>query len=301
MAIGVMGFAEGRPDDPFEMVAAILDQPVLTGPVHKDRREDLQLWSALHALTVCGVALHPLGVSRGDDPPDRWLFRGDRKWGVELTELTIEDVRQDLSLLRAVARELRGRVLEREADFAHLRGRLVVISKDPALDLPRDHGQLLTDLETLLATDQGFVGEGQDLGQGPPKQLGTRGLYGKCGPFDVVANRNTNSNDIVLSAASPTTIYRSEAIEALGRRVAAKDHGPNEVLIVTCGLPDPRGYTCPADQTIFHLLWLADQAGVPLLPTRPTHLRGVLVHWWSSPLLITWESHDVPWTVPASS
>ena len=106
MSIGVRVSAQDRPDDPFEIVTAVLDQPVLTGPVQKDRREDLQLWSALHALAFSGAAPHPLGVSRGDDPPDRWLFHGDRKWAVELTELTFEDVRQGLSQLRAIAREL---------------------------------------------------------------------------------------------------------------------------------------------------------------------------------------------------
>ena len=80
---------------------------------------------------------------------------------------------------------------------------MVVISKDAALDLPKDHGQLLTNLATLLATDKGFIGEGQDLSRGP-SNLGTRGLYGKCGPFEVVANRNTQSNDMAISASSPT-------------------------------------------------------------------------------------------------
>jgi len=298
MVIGIRGFAQDRPDDPFEMVSAVLDQPVLTGPVQKDRREDLQLWSALHALAFCGIATHPLGVSRGDDPPDRWLFDGERKWGVELTELTMEDVRQDLSQLRALARELQQRLLEREPEYAHLKGRMVVISTDSAQNVPKDHGQLLTELATLLVTDKGFIGEGQDLTRGPSKQLGTRGLYGKCGPFEVVANRNAQSNDIVISAASPTHLYRSEAIEALGRRVAAKDYSPNDVLVVTCGLPDPRGYTCPADQALFSSLWLAEEAGVPILPNRPTHLGGVLVHLWNSTMLITSEFHDVPWTVP---
>lgn len=158
MVIGVTVSPKDRPGDPFQIVTAVLDQPVMSGPVQKDRREDLQLWSALNALAFCGVAPHPLGVSRGDDPPDRWLYNRDQKWGVERTELTIEDVRQDLSQLRGVARELQRRLLEREADFAHLRGRMVVISKDPTLDLPKNPEQLFTDLATLLAADKGFVG-----------------------------------------------------------------------------------------------------------------------------------------------
>jgi hypothetical protein len=51
-----------------------LDLPVVAGPLDKDRREDLQLFSALQALSLKGFTRSPLNVELGLDPPDRWLW-----------------------------------------------------------------------------------------------------------------------------------------------------------------------------------------------------------------------------------
>src|ERR1700747_2878269 len=123
MHLGVGGYSPGAEDDPFVVLGAVLDQPFLTGPISKDRREDLQLWSLLQALSATGAGRHPLGVRRGEDPPDRYLVHGSRAWGTELTELTVQDVRRDLAPVRRFGRELQQRVPARAAEFAHLRGR----------------------------------------------------------------------------------------------------------------------------------------------------------------------------------
>jgi hypothetical protein len=296
MHIGIEGHTPDAPDDPFVILGSVLDQPFLAGPISKGRREDLQLWAALEAMGGCGVALHPLGTRIGEDPPDRYLIHGSRTWGTELTELTVQDVRRDLSPVRRFGRELQERLRARPSDFAHLKGRLVTLAKLDDSPMPRDQSQLFTDLEVVLAVDNGIVGEDVDLRTGLPGRLGTRGMYGDHGPFNVLVNPSVGNSDIVVSASSQAQIKQSEAITALSARVAAKDEAGNEILLVTCGLIDERGYTCPADQVLFHFLRETLASGVSVMPKKPTYLKGVLIHLWNSPHLFHWEcGADVPW------
>jgi hypothetical protein len=47
MAVGLTGYTQDDPEDPLVIVpGALLDQPLLNGPVQKDRREDLQVWNS---------------------------------------------------------------------------------------------------------------------------------------------------------------------------------------------------------------------------------------------------------------
>ena len=74
VGLGLMGIELtelNAPDDPILITTAVLNQPVISGPVDKDRREDLELWSALHALAYHGAGRHPLGVLTRDHPNDR--------------------------------------------------------------------------------------------------------------------------------------------------------------------------------------------------------------------------------------
>ncbi len=299
MHIGLGGHSPGAEDDPFVILGAVLDQPFLAGPISKDRREDLQLWSVLQALAGAGAARHPLSVRIGEDPPDRHLIHDSRAWGTELTELTVQDVRRDLAPVRRFGRELQERVRARKSEFLHLLGRTVTLAKLADQPMPRDHEQLLNELEAVLAEDKGFVGEDLDLSHGLPSQLGDRGMYGDHGPFNVVVNPGIGgSNDIVISAFSQSQVHLSEAIAALGRRIAAKDKDCNEVLVISCGLVDEYGYTCPADQSVFQLLGEALQAGTSVLPQKPRNIRGILIHLWNTPFLCHWESsEDLPWTL----
>lgn len=299
MHLGLGGYTEGNEDDPFILLGGVLDQQFLEGPIAKDRREDLQVWAALQALAVSGVARHPLGVRQGEDPPDRYVFHGSRAWGVELTELTVQNVRQDLALVRWFARLLQERLRSREDDFSHLRGKTLTLAKMPDAPMPRDQERLIQLLEDVLEEDKGYIGEDLDLSQGPSQQLGSRGMYGDHGPFNIIVNPAApggNHNQIIVSAFSQSQTHRSEAIAALAECVAAKDKACNEILLISCGLIDPKGYVCPADQSIFQMLRDAMEAGVSILPQKPTHIHGILIHLWNSPFLIHWEAgDDVPW------
>jgi hypothetical protein len=296
MHLGIGGHSPDSPSDPFVILGAVLDHPFLSGPISKERREDLQLWAALQAMGASGTARHPLGTRIGEDPPDRYLVHGARTWGTELTELTVQDVRRDLAPVRRFGRELQDRLRARLSDFVHLKGRIVTLSKLDDSPMPRNYSRLLTDLEITLASDNGVVGDGMDLSHGMPQQLGTRGMYGDHDGFNVIVNPGAGNGDIIVSAFSQTQVKQSEAIAALSARVAAKDEAGNEILLVTCGLVDEKGYTCPADQIIFNFLREASAAGASILPHKPTHIRGVLIHLWNSPYLFHWENgNDVPW------
>jgi hypothetical protein len=285
--------------EPFIMpVGGVLDEQYMTGPISKERLEDLQLWSALQALAKNGATLHPLGIRAGEDPPDRWLIHGDLEWGTELTELTVEDIRTDLAWTRKFARDLQQRLRSRATDFSHLQGRTVTLAKQHEQAIPRDTRLLLEEIELALSKDKGHVGEDMDFSQGAPKRLGQRGIHGVHGVFGVTVNQNPSDNEINVSATSHLKLLRSEVIAALGKRVAEKDEDRcNQVLIVTCGRPDQKGYRCPYDHGMFLVLQDAIKAGIDILPKKPVNIRGVLIHLWETPNLISWEEGgDLPWS-----
>ncbi|MDN3357793.1 hypothetical protein [Actinomadura sp. DC4] len=299
MIIGLGGHTEGASQDPFFLLTAgPLDVPIISGSLSKDRREDIQIWGALYALGLNGIVRHPLNVDYGDDPPDRWLSSGDRKWGTELTELTVQNLRSQLASIRAFGRKLHDRILAKSDEFPHLRGRLVLLFADPRASLPKTTTSMLDDLERTLSIDKGYVGQGLESSSELPKELGESGFYGNYGPFHIVANNNSGSDQILISASTQGKVFLSEAIEALGVRIAAKDKAGNEILVITCGLPDGRGYTCPADSGIFQLLQEAAQQGIDILPKKPMHIRGILIHQWGTPGFIVWGDEELPWVAP---
>jgi hypothetical protein len=298
MQLGVGGYSGDDRDNPFIVVAGgPLDSPCIKGPLTKPRREDLQVLSALGALSWTGVLLDPIEVLVGSDPPDRELRHNGRSWGLELTELTIEDVRHDLAEPRRFGRELSERILARSSEYRHLRGRLVTLSMLPGASLPRDFTPLLVSLEKVLAEDRGCVAEGLDLTQGLPQHIGERGLYGNHEPFNVLVNSNPGSDQIVISASASARLYQSEAIEGLRKRIASKDKPGNDVLLISCGLPDGRGYVCGLDGAIFEFLGKAGNSHITISRAAPEHIRGVVVHLWNSPLFLFWCGGDLPWVL----
>ena len=288
-------------DEPFLMsVGGVLDQRCLSGPIDQSRLEDLQLWSVLYALGRNGAGRHPLGVRPArpnEDPPDRWISHGGSEWGTELTELTLQDVRGDLSIVRQFGRQLEKRLRDGGQRFAHLRGRVVALSKHHEESIPRDFKPLLHDLEQILTEDRGYFGQGLDLSNDLPDKLNGRGSYGDHGPFfGINVNAAPGGNEITVAPTSQIQVFSTDAIKALTRRIAVKDKPGNEILIVTCRLPDNAGYVCPSDHSIFQLLFATVQAGKKILPTKPLNIRGIAIHLWDTPNLILWgEQGDFPW------
>ena len=219
------------------------------------------------------------------------LVYGNREWLTELTELTIENVRGDLARVRSIGRQLQQRLREPTADLTHLNGRMVMLAKQAGQTLSRDTLQLLDKLTDVLAEDKGFVGE--DIGSGP--DMG-RGTYGNHRPFIVTVNQTSPSGEVIVSATSQSELFRSEVIAAFGKCVTEKDLPENEIVVISCGLPDKQGYICPYDHAIFLTLQKAIAEGIDILPTPPTNIRGGLVLLWDTDQLFTWgEGDDFPW------
>jgi len=257
-----------------------LDIPVLAGPLAKPRREDLQTWSFLLAAGASG-ARHPLGILPGEDPPDRELFARELRWAVELTELTAEDVRSELARARRVGRELE-RVLRRdERRFSHLRGRRVVASFAPEAGAWPDIPAGVNDLADALAEDRGCVGEGIDLSRGLPDRMRTSGLYGTYGAVVLQVYPDGVEDEITLVASAQAQIRRSEVRAAVAARVAAKDDPRNDVLLMTCGLPDERGHVCGLDQFIYSFVAEDVRSGGPSVAAE--HLGAIVLHHWGTP------------------
>lgn len=301
--IAIAGF-NSDDGEPFMMsLGGVLDRPVFAGPVDKDRIEDLQIWAAMQALGFNNALRHPLSIRPGGDPPDRLISYGDRTWGVELTELTIQDVRQDLAPVRTFGRKLQQRLRDQPERFAHLRGRVVMLTKVADQNLPRNPDSMLKDAEQILEEDRGHFGEDVDRTAGAPKNLGERGRYDSCGAFSITVNKSNDESVAHVSATSHFQLYRSKALKALGARVKAKDRPGNEIVIVTCGLPDRQGYMCPSDHDLYNVLLQAAKDNIPVMTEPLSHVLGVLIHLWGSNQIYSMqENDDVPWitTAPAT-
>ncbi len=89
-------------------------------------------------------------------------------------------------------------------------------------------------------------------------------------------------------------------MDALAARTAEKDREPNEILIVSCGLPDERGYVCQVDNFIFQALWdvRAKQSPLGSLVPEPAVVDGVMLHQFGGNLLEVYKRPGVrlPWS-----
>src|SRR5690348_15315470 len=127
MDIALGGHSEEDPEDPFWLIPPVVDLPRYPGPLSQQRLEDLQLFGFLAAVASAGGE-HPLEVRvPPSDPPDRVLIGRERMWAVELTELTLADVRAELGPMRGFGRTLQV-ALEASGEHEHLRGRIVNVS-----------------------------------------------------------------------------------------------------------------------------------------------------------------------------
>lgn len=271
------------PDDPIETIASPLDKAVIPGPLSKEQREDLQMRQLQLALQATAPGTQAITVTLGADPPDRVVTIDGMTVGVELTELTLSDIREDLARARRFGRALEDRLQDRHR-FGHLFGRRTSVSIKLPEFLQCDHKALLESLYDMLSEDRGYFGEGLDLSKGMPSVFPTTGRY-LLGPLEVFVFREPGlpGTSAALSATTPTKIQLSELLSALHHRVAAKDLAGNDVLVMSCGLPDQRGYTCPSDYSIFRLL----RDHVHRVQLRPQHVKAVLVHMWPGPEVLS--------------
>lgn len=298
-----MGFAADSPDDPLTIVPPTLaDHRVLVGPVDKDRREDLQLWGFLQTLAAHGVLRHPVSMRPGGDPPDRYVETDGAAHAVELTELTMPQMRARLARVRQAGRALAELLADAPAAYGHLLGREVSMqdaTAEGALGPGADVRAVALEIANALTQERGYVGEGVDVSGGFPEVWpNSRGFYGEIAGFQVQVNQSSErplGSSVPVLAASQAEFGLGEVRSLLWSRVAAKDDRRNRVLLVTTGLVDSAGYVCPMDQWLFRAL--ADH-GVGDAPTEPTHLDAVVVHHFlTNDLLVAYQRPEavLPW------
>lgn len=289
MEIALIGYTADDPNDPYTLVPPTwVEHRFLDGPVAKDRREDLQIWGALQALTLRGALLHPVSIQPGADPPDRLISAGNKTFATELTELTLEDLRGRLARVRKVGRAVADELAlaENAPKYAHLAGRQVVIA-DTAIDKAHYPEVRLTvdRITAVLSEDRGYIGEGLDLSAGLPAHIGARGTYGEISGLTVHVQLHeppagVEGTETVAVVASAQSDFRlSEARSLFWSRVTDKDDPRNRILIASTGLVDSGGYICPLDQWLFMAL---HEHGVGQPLSAPQHLDAVVLHRFGS-------------------
>jgi len=300
--VSVGGHEVGREDDPLCIVPAQpVDAPAVQGPFSGARREDAQLWSFLGVLSCAGLANNPLTVHlpEAGDPPDRILASPTVTWNLELTQISLGDVLKNVAVVRQLGRAVEKQIKEEWADYAHLRGRRATLSVLDLAKLPRRTAPLVAEICDALREDRGYVGEGLDLSNGLPDQIpgDARGFYGNHGPVIVQVDQIPEAPEAFLAVSSTQAqFHRSEAMAALQRAVSEKDDVRNNVVLVTCGLPDSHGFLCPMDFFLFEEVAQTIASGYKVQP--PQHLHGVVLHHWPTGRLTeVWEREDtmLPW------
>jgi hypothetical protein len=277
MAAG--GFSPDRPEDPIWFVGATPVDERVAVKLDRPRREDIQIWSFLYSLSTSGnPPAHPVVVEPGDDPPDRVVRSPSGNWGCELTELTVEMLRAELAPVRQFGRKLKEALDADGSRYGHLRGRQIGIAFMPPAGTESRPGDAdLIKVEEALREDKGCVGEGMQFSAPPtfPARLPDSGMYGQIGDFVVLVHAGGPPDSITVAGSMSASIACSDALALLRSRVADKDLGGTDVLLITCGLPDGSGYVCPLDSWLFQHLSEEANHGRQLLDVPPKHLRGV--------------------------
>ena len=107
---------------------------------------------------------------------------------------------------------------------------------------------------------------------------GLRGIYGTYGPLAVSVQTPHGATEFDVHMSYDFQIRRSQAMAAFAERIARKDKKGNDIVIVTCGVPDERGWANAGDHALYLHLMQVLMSGGSLLPRKPTHIRGVMVH-----------------------
>lgn len=287
------GLAIGGTDESgneFNTIAALpLDHRVSAKSLSQRAIEDQQFWHVLLGAELYGCVDEVTSYSHSDtDPPDLVVQVGGDTFNVELTSITAQQVsRQRLAEVRSVGRALDERLKAAPDQYPHLTGNQVWVfdRSGDVSRLPKRMGtkftKLIDDIATELETDFGVVTGIPPNADGSPPQT-VPGSVMRQG------RREVNGYDLeihpdIANPEAPPMATGSAQIEVETKvleqefvgRVATKDRQPNEILIVTTGLPDTSGYVCPADHFIYYTLSQRLREGLLRVPAT-NHLRQVI-------------------------
>ncbi|MFC9872897.1 hypothetical protein [Nocardia salmonicida] len=267
------------PDDPNDLhsavISAALDHHVMRGPVAMEHREDLQVWSFLQA---CGFQHwfkeHPVGVQRGDDPPDYVLTYGDREFGMELTQLTVESLRQNLADVRRIGRLCEERLNSDTDLYVHLRGRNIVIQASGSKRI--NHAVAVEAICTRLRDNLGAFNGTVPLDEARmPTSFKMPGYYGIVEELMIRATvENATPGRATVLPLAQMDITRSEVEKALNDLVVEKDKSGNEILLITTSAIDGAGYINPADSFLFGRI----MSKTVHLTVEPSHINVIMMH-----------------------
>jgi hypothetical protein len=130
-----------------------------------------------------------------------------------------------------------------------------------------------------LKQNLGYVGEDVDLSNGLPSNWTSRkGFYGTHDGVTVQVYPGGLEDRLLVSSMPQAEVRLSEVINLLQARVKAKDRQGNDILLMTCGLPDERGYVCPADTCMFQFVLENAQK----ISFAPHYLKSIVLHLWNT-------------------
>jgi len=225
-------------------------------------------------------------VLYGEDPPDRILKFTEGTVGVELRQLTLEHVRRELAPLRDIGLKIQRSLSSQPDDYKHLLGKLVQLSTLEPKDLNvKELQSAIPEILELLKQDVGFVGEGFKFNSDGsfPKVFpeSRRGFYGKIKSFVIQAYPDGISGSFQVSCSIQTQIRQSEALQAIKKAITDKDIAGNDVVLITCGLPDEKGYVCPLDNWLYQHL-TENRAVIKewIEFNEPTFIKNIIVRLW---------------------
>ncbi len=254
---------------------------MLLTTLSKNRREDIQILSFLSTLALTHENYLSVGLARGEDPPDCVITANGIPYGVELTELTAGDSRREIAEARRLGRDMQARIDHDTTEFMHLKGRTIMLNIVPprAFSLA-ERSAALEKISIALKADLGCVGDGVDLSHGFPSEWTSRaGFYGSHHGVIVLVYAGGGDEKPMVKSMCQAEVRLSDCLQTLEARVNAKDRPGNDVLLLTCGLPDERGYVCPVDSCMFQFI----QENSSSLQFRPAYLKSIVLHQWNTP------------------
>jgi hypothetical protein len=297
--IAIVGTSESSPDDPVLIVpASPFLIPTTPGELSKDHLEDMQMFSFLYAASISQRYSTPIAVSRGSDRPDRVISAGNIQHNVELTSVTFVDIRKEFAKGIRAAEKIK-LTIEKNADgYRHLIGRLVSVAitneKGRAAKLTSIHDRVVE----LLKEDKGYIGQDVDLDRVFSEEWTSKsGFYGDGDLFMMQVHNNPQNSGFCVTASYQADVRLSDILRLISERVAEKDIECNEVLLMSCSLPDRNGNVCTLDSFLFKSI----AENVHAVKIEPRYLKVVILHDVSSgfwlPLYIA-PNNSTQWPYP---
>jgi hypothetical protein len=301
-----MTFGLGGTNEDGNRVWTVAPAPGRTQVVDPDKaqdkvfREELQFLGFLRIAQLTGATGTLKSSELGGDPPDLIVdIVGGQPLAVELTTLSVTDLsRQRASEIQRIASDLSARLAAEPKKYRHLRGLLVSLAEhqtDENRPKKRDKTQraaLINELAARLAVDFGVAFEFEvDASGHVPAEEAQRGIQ-HVDEYAITIRRAQAGIMSDVQADIQSAVDAAEVRERLLSAIDMKDRPENDVLLISVGLFDPKGYVQTADSFVYRTIGQIVADG---LAFTPEHLDQVIVHWWGSgEMLVIYQRPGAP-------